>query len=453
MGSPKDMVAPPVEGGDQGSELATDTEYPLWNKRQLRRWKQMNEQFVDDVNIGFFYKPHTIIVLALTMVVVIYLAFNDEAQAAEANPDEPKSVARGLGVAALVFLVFSTAALPNGPFVRPHPAVWRCVLGISVLYWLLLVFALFQTRFWVRDIIVWLNRASIPYTSPEDSPEYANDCSFTVSNLYSRLDIFILAHALGWVAKTLMLRSVWLCWLVSIAWEVTEVIFSGILPNFSECWWDQVIYDVVVCNGFGILVGHQLCRFLECRTYRWEAITDVPSLTGKVKRVALQFTPSHWTVVQWDPFSSRRRVLCTILLCFFLLLTELSTFLLKHVLMLPTKHSLNVYRLIIWVAFGMPALRQLYIYMTDKDVKRLGTQAWVACGVLVTELLVCIKFGRTMFNPREALRAVMIWISVIGVMVAIALIIAEVIRVRAKRGQLAKRAAAATNSAFAKKTD
>lgn len=44
-----------------------------------------------------------------------------------------------------IFLCVSLVAFPNGPFTRPHPLVWRLVLGISVLYWMGLVFALFQS--------------------------------------------------------------------------------------------------------------------------------------------------------------------------------------------------------------------------------------------------------------------------------------------------------------------
>ena len=32
----------------------------------------------------------------------------------------------------------------SGPFVRPHPALWRAVLGVSVLYLMGLIFLLFH---------------------------------------------------------------------------------------------------------------------------------------------------------------------------------------------------------------------------------------------------------------------------------------------------------------------
>lgn len=50
----------------------------------------------------------------------------------------------GLCAGAVVFLVFCLLYLHDGPFVRPHPAVWRVVTGIGILYLCSLVWILFQ---------------------------------------------------------------------------------------------------------------------------------------------------------------------------------------------------------------------------------------------------------------------------------------------------------------------
>ncbi len=50
----------------------------------------------------------------------------------------------GLVAAALVFLVFCLLYLHDGPFVRPHPAVWRVVTGCGILYLCSLIYLLFQ---------------------------------------------------------------------------------------------------------------------------------------------------------------------------------------------------------------------------------------------------------------------------------------------------------------------
>lgn len=55
------------------------------------------------------------------------------------------------------FLIISVLTFPNGPFTRPHPAVWRIVFGMSVLYLLALLFLLFQSYSTVYDIMYWID--------------------------------------------------------------------------------------------------------------------------------------------------------------------------------------------------------------------------------------------------------------------------------------------------------
>ena len=46
----------------------------------------------------------------------------------------------------LVFVLFGVTHTPDGPFRRPHPAFWRLILCLSIVYELALVFLLFQVR-------------------------------------------------------------------------------------------------------------------------------------------------------------------------------------------------------------------------------------------------------------------------------------------------------------------
>jgi hypothetical protein len=107
-------------------------------------------------------------------------------------------------------------------------------------------------------------------------------------------DEFVLAHVVGWFAKTLLLRDAYLCLFLSIMFEIWEMTFQHQLPNFAECWWDhvrthrspicdhlieakrcadthlarffvernQVILDILICNNIGIIVGMLTCRYL-----------------------------------------------------------------------------------------------------------------------------------------------------------------------------------------------
>lgn len=46
----------------------------------------------------------------------------------------------------LAFVLFGVTHTPDGPFRRPHPAFWRLILCLSIVYELALVFLLFQVR-------------------------------------------------------------------------------------------------------------------------------------------------------------------------------------------------------------------------------------------------------------------------------------------------------------------
>nr|XP_023999997.1 phosphatidylserine synthase 1 [Salvelinus alpinus] len=264
----------------------------------------INEQQVEDITLDFFYKPHTITLLTCTVLSLMYFAFTRD----ESNEDANLWV--GLILVISFFLVISVLAFPNGPFTRPHPAIWRIVFGLSVLYFLFLVFIIFLNWEQVKNVMYWLDPNLRYATREADIMEYAVNCHvITWERILSHFDIFAFSHFWGWGMKALLIRSYGLCWTISITWELTELFFMHLLPNFAECWWDQLILDILLCNGGGIWMGMTVCRFLEMRTYHWASIKDIHTTTGKIKRAALQFTPASWTYVRWfDPKSSLQRV-------------------------------------------------------------------------------------------------------------------------------------------------
>lgn len=56
------------------------------------------------------------------------------------------NMCRGLMAGAFIFLLFSMLQMRDSIFQRPHPAVWRIVMGAGVIYLIILVFLLFQVR-------------------------------------------------------------------------------------------------------------------------------------------------------------------------------------------------------------------------------------------------------------------------------------------------------------------
>lgn len=140
------------------------------------------------------------------------------------------------------------------------------------------------------------------------------------------------------------------------------------------------------------------------RNYHWESIKDIHSTTGKIRRAVLQFTPETFTHVRWlDPHCTYMRFVAVTMLIFVWQLAELNTFFLKHILEIPPPHSLNWIRLLLISVVSAPTIRQFYVFVTDARCKRVGTQCWVFCAITFTEAIICLKFGRELFQQTEIL--------------------------------------------------
>lgn len=368
-------------------------------------WWTVNDRKVTDITLDFFYQPRTLTLLLLVVLALVFAAFmrNDDTQRAD-------NVAAGIYAVSFLFLSIGLLIFPNGPFTRPHPAFWRVVFGVSVLYFLLLAFVLFQRYSDIQLMLSWVD-PSLNTSETDSSKLYAVDCSFTLENLNSRMDIFVIAHFLGWLFKAMLVRHTILLWTISIMWECTELMFAHVLPNFQECWWDALVFDVLLCNGLGIFAGMLICRKMEVRQFHWESIKDIKGTRNKLKRAVLQFTPQEWGKIRWlDPSCTYMRTLAIFLLLLLFQISELNTFLLKHVLYIPTNHYLVTLRLAVIGLMASPSLRQYYVYVTDKSCKRLGTQAWMFLSIMVTELLISIKFGMRML-PRPTVLYIVAWLG------------------------------------------
>ncbi|XP_064652491.1 phosphatidylserine synthase 1-like [Lineus longissimus] len=364
----------------------------------------INEHPVDDISLEFFYQPHTITLLTASVLAFLYIAFTRSDTTSEDN------IWGGLCCVVFFFLIVSVLAFPNGPFTRPHPAIWRMVFGLSVLYFLLMVFILFQSLKDVRRMIYWLD-PSLKDMDLEFEGHASNCSDYSWENIWACCDIFVFGHFWGWALKALLIRHYGICWTISITWEVSELAFKHLLPNFAECWWDAIILDVILANGLGIWFGMFVCQKLEIRSYNWESIKDIHSTTGKIKRAVLQFTPASWTAMRWlDPNSTYMRIIATSIVVFIFQLVELNFFFLKRILEMPTGHPLLIARIFIIATISAPSIRQYYGYVTNTQCKRVGTQSWVFCAIIFTEAIVCVKLGSEIFQKTE-ITYIMAWLT------------------------------------------
>ncbi|KAM3581768.1 hypothetical protein VKS41_005928 [Umbelopsis sp. WA50703] len=332
---------------------------------------------------------------------LLYVAGTPDIDSTETN------VKLGITAAIACFVFIGMLQFRDGPFVRPHVAFWRAVLSLSVLYQMALVFFLFLNKHQARQMLKFVYpELGVPL--PDRS--YAETCDLTFDNLKNQIDIFVLAHILGWYAKALILRDYWFCWILSIMFEVMEYSLQHQLANFAECWWDHWLLDVLICNWAGIYLGMKTCQYFEVKHYSWAGhFRHIKGIKGKAKRAVQQFTPHDWTRFEWRTTSSFKHWIAVIALLVVFLQCEINCFYLKYLVWIPPEHPLLTYRLILMFFFALPATREAYQYLVDRNTKRFGPHAWTILANIFTETLICIKYGRGEFPDPAPLPVVLFW--------------------------------------------
>ena len=152
-------------------------------------------------------------------------------------------------------------------------------------------------------------------------------------------------------------------------------------------------YDVFSYD-LGMLLGEWISRKYELLPYHWKGVFEYQTMTGRLTRAIQQFLlPQSWKKVEW--FTSRTifRFLIVQIICVSMQLIELNAFFLKSLLYIPDGHVFNQLRLLLWFFLSLPALRQIYIFVSDQEAVSLGRNTYLAVVVQVTELMLIFKFS------------------------------------------------------------
>ncbi|KAF9927981.1 hypothetical protein FBU30_002725 [Linnemannia zychae] len=392
--------------------LASDSsldDRPEWFTKDTSVQYQKTSAEVDPA-VGFFYTPRTLTILGAMLLSLVYVAMSPEVD------DTAMNVKIGVVACIGVFCVFGMLQFRDSLLLRPHPALWRVVLAVGVVYQLFLVFLLFQNKHDARLFFKYLD-PTLGVPLPEKS--YGDACDITYDNIINQVfDEFVVAHALGWFCKALILRDYTFCWILSIMFEVMEYSLSHQLNNFDECWWDHWILDVLICNWLGMYLGVKTCEYFEMKQYSWQGLAEIPTLRGKMKRTMAQFTPKSWTKFEWGMTKSFKGYCTVLFVLTMFLICELNAFYLKTLLWIPPAHSINVIRIFSYFMFGIPGVREAYQYFHDANCKRIGPQAWLLIGSIVTEVLIVCKFGVGEFPNPAPKEIVYFWIVFLSLLTA-----------------------------------
>ncbi|CAJ1380790.1 unnamed protein product [Effrenium voratum] len=367
------------------------TEVERRSDRQFQRLvRSLESRPVMDVAVSRSAEVHAFLALVCCMLYLYYCSLASPHSEETMHRAWMDQLRRSLPHLVALYLCVGMLAFPSGPFVRPHPAFWRAMFGLSLLYLLTLCCLLFLSAEEIRQL---LHRFDPTLGVSSKLPDYATPemCVLNAANLWGKMDIFIPAHAIGWMIKGLLVRDRFLLWTMSVGWELLEIALIYAVPNFNECWWDQWILDVLVCNAVGIELGMYICRYLRIKEYRWSGIMSLPTLRSKIMMLS-----QYQGALQWEDSSTIARCLRAHAMLLVTSLIDLNGFILKLNLWIPTEHPGNVWRPFFLIALAFPAMRQFYLYSVDRDRAgaarhRFGSQITVFIAIALTEVALWLK--------------------------------------------------------------
>jgi phosphatidylserine synthase 2 len=202
------------------------------------------------------------------------------------------------------------------------------------------------------------------------TPDHASGDPFF--NITDRIDIFVLAHSLGWFVKTVILRDVRVAWICSILFEVVEICFAHLLPNFNECWWDAIIFDIFGCNLIGIHAADMILGVLGAEKFDFLKKSKI----------------------------NHKYLFCSFLMVLLITMIDLNFFFLKFVMFVPTTHWMAYLRTLLWVLISAPSAIELNKWAKSNQrgknsARRAFPELCPSCMMGITGLAVEVIFYYT----------------------------------------------------------
>ena len=146
-------------------------------------------------------------------------------------------------------------------------------------------------------------------------------------------------HFINWLLAAFIIRDYYILHIRSVFDELIELTLKDIRPNFSECWWDSVILDVLVANTLGIYIGMKCIEWLGSLKSNWLGREGVSSFRD------------------WKVWTSHRYFQGTFDLLIFASVTGVTV---SNSLWIPPSSNLNIFRLVIWFIIGALGFREAY---------------------------------------------------------------------------------------------
>jgi phosphatidylserine synthase 2 len=298
------------------------------------------------------------------------------------------------GLLNITLVALGLLVLPTPDYSSPLKYAYKLILSLGFVYSLNTIFVAFMDKDTAHQFLVFLDPS---LANPLLERDYATDCRVYTPenpeskfyNISSAMDIFIIAHLIGWFFRALMFRNNLLVWTLSIMFEVYELTFRHWLPNFYECWWDHLFLDVFGCNMLGIFLANWLMNKLKVEKFHWfftptEQSESIPYL----RRFWYSLTRVRPYVekMEWHFLASVRNYLIVLWVIGLTSLADLSNFFNKKMLGIPPNHWILAIRIWICAFFCILATSDFYKYAQQPEgQRRASLSMYVTHFILIAE--------------------------------------------------------------------
>ena len=114
-------------------EIQREKSNSMCRLRTAHNWTEDKEHFKGDANgdpndLSFFMKAHTVTVLIFLICCLVYVGVIED----PIEDNTSYNSRRGLTAALFFWVAAGMTIMPDGPFIRPHPAFWRFCFAVSI---------------------------------------------------------------------------------------------------------------------------------------------------------------------------------------------------------------------------------------------------------------------------------------------------------------------------------
>jgi phosphatidylserine synthase 2 len=205
---------------------------------------------------------------------------------------------------------------------------------------------------------------------------WQTNCDFSLKNFSNKLDRYSSAHLFGWIFHAILIRDYWTMHFWSTLTELVELLFGEVIPPLAECWWDQIICDMLVTNLPGMIIGMFIIRKLGWREFDWLGRKDAKSFRD------------------WAIWRNHKKILALFLLLLGYSIQFLGCFFVPNAFHTSPTSNFSGIRLLIWFLIGHSAFKELYDYSCepiDHETTVGGHFGQIGLTVMLAEITIMVK--------------------------------------------------------------